>query len=297
MNSREIGPSQTSKNRDYLLARMMSLRRMWHITRGHYTEVERVTAFALDESSGNVVLGTHGGLVSAMCTRTEFTNIMPQTALTRFNAPVSSISISEPADEKTIVCCSMGNESQSGALILARFTDFQNSGPLLYLEMKPSIKQALFCTTVSRYTPQMCAIGGEDVILFTKSLNESQSLKTETCCMALEFIGPHTLLSGGRTGVIKWFLKVMRLTCRLYDFRAEPGGPVTNFKIYHPSTVAHMRQVQDHFLVVAGLEHSVCHMFYDLTHVACYVRFTIRKNRRAVKVVTTYIPCNALFRT
>ena len=186
----------------------MRRQRVWQVAHTE-SDLERVTSFALDESTGEVVLGTHGGLVSIMSTRTDLTNVIsntPQTTVTWFNSRVSSISLSRCGEEKTIVCCSMGNERHSGAVHLARFVNSENldGGPSLYMAMRPSTKQALLCSTTSRYQPDVCAIGGEDVIIFTRSLNENRYLKTDTCCMSLEFLGPHTLVSGGRNGVMKY---------------------------------------------------------------------------------------------
>ena len=47
------------------------------------------------------------------------------------------------------------------------------------------------------------------------------------------------------------------VTCRLYDFRGRADGQTTNRMIKHPSSVTNLRQLEDHLLVVGGLQNSV----------------------------------------
>lgn len=43
----------------------------------------------------------------------------------------------------------------------------------------------------------------------------------------------------------------------VYDIRAKQDHDMKALNIFHPSSVTNIRQVEDHLLVVAGLENSV----------------------------------------
>ena len=77
--------------------------------------------------------------------------------------------------------------------------------------MKPKKKQALFCTTMSRYTHELFAVGGENVIFVSGGLHEQRPmLNIQSNCLAVEFLGEHTLAAGSRNGHIRYvYLKML----------------------------------------------------------------------------------------
>jgi hypothetical protein len=58
---------------------------------------------------------------------------------------------------------------------------------------------------------------------------------------------------------------------RLYDFRGQPELQMTELMIQHPSSITNMRQIEDHLLVVAGLENTVYPEHVFVLMKACYV--------------------------
>ena len=164
LNSREIGLQRTIEDRNSLQAKMMRRKKVWQI-RHSTSPLERLTSFALDENSGDAVLGTYGGLISAMPTNPETTNMWleeRQTAVTRFTSQVTSISLSLSEEQSTLICCSLGNDTASGTIHIGKFNHGEDRtlGLEVHAVMKPRNKQALFCTTISRYTKDLFAVGG-----------------------------------------------------------------------------------------------------------------------------------------
>jgi hypothetical protein len=180
--------------------------------------LERLTSFALDEITGNAVLGTYGGLVSSMNTSSESSNLrlrQPQTTVTRFTSQVTSISLSMIEEINTLVCCSSGNENSPATIHIGKFTHTEGErwyGLEVHAIMKPRQKQALFCTTISRYTSDLFAVGGENVIFVSGGLQEQRPLlNIRSNCLAVEFLGEHTLSAGSRNGVIRYVIQRIQL--------------------------------------------------------------------------------------
>ena len=271
LNSREIGLSKAIGDRDNLQAKLIRRQRIWQI---RHTEsyLEQLTSFALDEDSGEAVLGTYGGLVSSMSTQTyDSTNIRlnnePQTTVTRFTSQVTSISLSpDKNQEKTLVCCSLGTGYNSGTVHIGKFSrevEDRRYGLEVYSVMKPRKSQTLFCTTISRYTHGLFAVGGENVLFVSGGLHEQRPmLNIQSNCLAVEFLGEHTLAAGSRNGLIRYRGVSDVVDDRLYDLRGQPEIQMTDLMIQHPSSVTQMRQVDDHFLMIAGLENSVLQKVY-----------------------------------
>ena len=44
---------------------------------------------------------------------------------------------------------------------------------------------------------------------------------------------------------------------RIFDLRAEPKDQKNELRVQHPSSVINIRQVEDHLIIVGGLENSV----------------------------------------
>jgi hypothetical protein len=70
--------------------------------------------------------------------------------------------------------------------------------------MRPQKKQDLYCLTMSRYTPEQFAVGGQRDVLVASGQTEYRTLRPPGDCLALEFLGPHTLAAGARNGIIRF---------------------------------------------------------------------------------------------
>ncbi|RDW71306.1 hypothetical protein BP6252_07869 [Coleophoma cylindrospora] len=96
----------------------------------------------------------------------------------------------------------------------------------------------------------------QDVRWITPKFSESAKMADQVASprdvFALEFLrnDPSVLLSGGRKGI----LGITDLRVPIFDARADT--------IQHPSSITHIRQINDHAIIVAGLNSSLCH--YDL---------------------------------
>jgi hypothetical protein len=210
MNSREIGTKQSSEDKNCLHAKLLRKQRVWRIKSNTESELEKLTCFAVDEYTRDAVLGTKGGLVSAMSIRipdhpTSYLS-PPQTAVTCFTSPVTSISLSTNSDEKTLVCCSLGNAHHSGTIHIGKFTRAEDRQRVLEVHaiLKPREQQSLFCSTISRYTNDLFAVGAENVIFVAGGFREQRSiLNIRSNCLAVEFLGEHTLAAGRRNGDIR----------------------------------------------------------------------------------------------
>ena len=217
MNSREIGLSTPNGSRKCLETKLMRRQRVWPLRpMNHF---EQLTAFAVDEYSNEAVLGTQAGLVSSMPIDLKDERsrggLPLQYPVTRFTSQVSSISLSLTEEIKTLVCCSMGNEHADSTIHIGRFNrpDERPWGLEVHAVMKPRRKQALFCTTISKYTADLFAVGGENVIFVTGGVRESQPvLHIKSNCLAVEFLGQHTLAGGGRNGGVTYVLSRYRFS-------------------------------------------------------------------------------------
>jgi hypothetical protein len=221
MNAREIGtPTSGAQDKQCLHAKMLRRQRVWKIREsGSSNSLDKLTCFALDEYTGDAVLGTHGGLVSAMSTALDESDRLPhkrmhspQTAVTRFTSSVTSLSLSSTRAEKTLVCCSQGNAHNSGTIHIGKFTrapEDRQYGLEVYAVMKPREQQSLFCTTISRYTQDLFAVGAENVVFVAGGLREQRPmLNIRSNCLAVEFLGEHTLAAGRRSGDIRYALNL-----------------------------------------------------------------------------------------
>jgi hypothetical protein len=209
MNSREIGISKNEEDRRLVEAKLMRRQAVWEIR--HFDNfLERLTSFALDEHTGDAILGTYGGMVSALSTRSDFRHIRhgrhPQTTVTRFTSRVTSISLSVTDDIKTLVCCSLGNEHSPGTIHIGTLTraEQRHYGLEVQAVMKPRDKQSLFCTTVSQYTPDLFAVGAERYIFVGGGLSESRPISVDSHCLSIEFLGEHVFIAGKRSGYIEY---------------------------------------------------------------------------------------------
>jgi hypothetical protein len=191
---------------------MVRRQRVWRIKSATDNPLEKLTCFALDEDTGDVVLGTYGGLVSAMATTpcdpstpSSATIIQPaQTDITRFRSSVASISLSLTDVAKTIVCCSLGNEHDSGTIHIAKYTSAEDQQERNVV-FKLGTQQSLFCSTISKYTTDLFAVGAENMILVAGGSRELKPmLNIRSNCLAVEFLGEHTLAAGRRNGVIRY---------------------------------------------------------------------------------------------
>ena len=211
MNSREFGLARSTEDRDCLEAKLMRRKRVWQIRQSD-SPLEQLTSFALSKYTGDAILDTQGGLVSAMSTCTAPSSnvrmIEPQTTVTRFTSQVTSISLSTTEDSKRLVCCSFGNDHSSGTIHFGHFTrvdDDRHYGLDVHCVMKPREKQALFCSTISRYTPGLTAVGAEKVIFVANEFGDQRPLlPIKSSCLALEFLGEFTLAAGMRNGHIRY---------------------------------------------------------------------------------------------
>jgi hypothetical protein len=208
MNSREIGVSKTEEDRRCLQAKLMRRQKVWKI-RHSDSPLEQLTSFTVDEHTGDAVLGTAGGMVSALSTRSNRRLAMhsrePQTTVTRFTSQVTSISLSVTDDIKTLVCCSLGNDHSPGTIHIGTFTraDQRHYGLEVQAVMKPRDRQALFCATVSQYTPDLFAVGAEKSIFVGGGLTDSRPIFVNSHCLSVDFLGPHTVIAGKRSGSIE----------------------------------------------------------------------------------------------
>lgn len=208
MNSREIGASKNEEDRRSLEAKLLRRQAVWRIRHTNFLR-ERLTSFALDEHTGDAVLGTYGGMVSALSIRSDSRDVLhnhePQTTVTRFTSKVVSISLSVTDDIKTLVCCSSGNEHSPGTIHIGTFTraDQRHYGLEVQAVMKPREKQSLYCTTISRYTPDLFAVGAENSIFVGGGMSESRPIFVDSPCLSVEFLGQHTFVAGKRNGYIE----------------------------------------------------------------------------------------------
>lgn len=211
MNSREVGLSKTEEDHRCLQAKLMRRQAVWRI-RHSDSPLERLTSFTMDEHTGDAVLGTYGGMVSALSTRSDSPSTLYyrelQTTVTRFTSRVTSISLSATDDVKTLVCCSLGNDYSPGTIHIGTFSraDQRHYGLEVQAVMRPRDKQALFCTTVSRYTPDLFAVGAEHSIFVGGGISDSRPIFIDSHCLSVEFLGEHTFVAGKRNGLIEYSL-------------------------------------------------------------------------------------------
>ena len=277
MNAREVGFSAAKPNeREALQARLLCRQKVWQV-RSTESDVEKLTCFAVRESSGHAIFGTQGGLVNALPAKSDETNLPlmdRRQAITGFMSKVTAIAVSQNPETNLFVCCSLGKDSYSGDIQIGRFEETEDRVCEIISAMKPNRKQDMYCLAINRYAPEEFAVGGEYDVLVA-SVRNARSLNSPGSCLALEFLGPHTLAAGSRNGIIRFAAKLCLVAdgSRTYDSRAQEkkmeGTPLT---IRHPSSISQLKQVNDHLMVVAGLQNSVLSLHHtsDL-HKACYV--------------------------
>lgn len=210
MNAREFGLSQSTEDRTCLQAKLMRRQRVGQIRQSD-SALEQLTSFALCEFTGDALLGTQGGLVSAVSTLSQPSNVRmlePQRTVTWFTSQVTSISLSTTDDSDALVCCSFGNDHSSGTIHFGRFarTDDERHHELdVICVMKPNEKQALFCSTISRFTPGLTAVGAEKVLFVANERGDQLPLvPIKSNCLAVEFLGENTFAAGMRNRFIQY---------------------------------------------------------------------------------------------
>lgn len=209
MNSREFGLSPSTEDRNCLQAKLMRRQRVWQIRQSD-SALEQLTSFAVCEFTGDALLGTQGGLVSAMSTLSQPSNVRmlePQRTVAWFTSQVTSISLSRTDDSGTLVCCSFGNDQISGTIQFRRFarTDDERHELDVICVMQPNEKQALFCSTISRFTPGLTAVGAEKVLLVANERGDQLPLvPIKSNCLAVEFLGENTFAAGMRNRFIQY---------------------------------------------------------------------------------------------
>jgi hypothetical protein len=212
--SRDLGQPKQEEDRICLQAKCMRKRRVYQFSTTLSTPPESresLRAVAFDEENSLAVLGTQGGLVSFISTADEKQNWMRrrQATVTRFTSPVNSISLSKTGSPKRIVCCSNGNDKSSGTIHVGKFFEGGDRDFLLdvYCVMKPPEKQSLYCSTISRYSPSLFAVGAERVIFVANEFGDQSPLvSVKSACLAVEFLGAHTAAAGMRNGRIRYGL-------------------------------------------------------------------------------------------
>jgi hypothetical protein len=71
--------------------------------------------------------------------------------------------------------------------------------------MQPNEKQALFCSTISRFTPGLTAVGAEKVLLVANERGDQLPLvPIKSNCLAVEFLGENTFAAGMRNRFIQY---------------------------------------------------------------------------------------------
>jgi hypothetical protein len=206
VNAREFGLGTTRlDDREALQARLYRRKKVWQI-RSTESDWEKLTCFAVREASGYTVFGTQGGLVCALPALHEETNVRlmgRQQAITHFTSKVTAIAVSQNPESSLFVCCSLGKDNYSGIIQIGRFDQNEDRLCEIISVIKPKQKQDLYCLAINRYMPEVFAVGGEyDVLVASEGGNGLRDLKSPGNCLALEFLGPHTLASGSRNGVV-----------------------------------------------------------------------------------------------
>ena len=276
MNAREVGfPAAKLNDREALQARLLGRQSVWQV-RSTESDVEKLTCFAVRESSGHALFGTQGGLVNALPVQSDETNVRlidRRQAITGFMSKVTAIAVSQNPETNLFICCSLGKDNYSGDIQIGRFEKSEDRVCEIFSTMKPNRKQDIYCLAMNRYAPEEFAVGGEYDVLVV-SVRNARSLSPPGNCLALEFLGPHTLAAGSRNGIIRFAANcVCSLNgSRTYDSRGQEKMERTGLTIRHPSSISQLKQVNDHLMVVEGLQNSVLslHQTSDL-HKAFYV--------------------------
>jgi hypothetical protein len=204
MNAREVGLTTNLEDREALQAKLLRRQKVWQI-RSTESQLEKLICFTIRESSGHAVLGTQGGLVYALSINSPEMNtriFSSHQAITRFTSKVTGIAVSTGSD--LFVCCSLGKDNYSGIIQIGRFGENDDRICEIFSVMRPERKQDLYCLTISRYSPEKFAVGGQYDVLVASGRNEYRTLKPPGNCLALEFLGPHTLAAGARNGIIRF---------------------------------------------------------------------------------------------
>jgi hypothetical protein len=204
MNAREVGLATNLEDREVLQAKLFRRQKVWEI-RSTESQLERLVCFTIRESSGHAVIGIEGGLVYAVPINSPEDKdriFIRYQAITRFTSKVIGIAISSGSD--LFVCCSLGKDNYSGIIQIGRFGDNEDRICEIFSVMRPERKQDLYCLTMNRYSPEQFAVGGQYDVLVASGRNDYRTLKPPGNCLALEFLGPHTLAAGARNGIVRF---------------------------------------------------------------------------------------------
>lgn len=216
MNAREVGLVTNLEDREVLQAKLLRRQKVWEI-RSTESQLEKLVCFTIRESSGHAVIGIEGGLVYAVPINSpedEDRIFIRHQAITRFTSKVTGIAVSPASD--LFVCCSLGKDNYSGIIQIGRFGDNEDRICEIFSVMRPERKQDLYCLTMSRHSPGQFAVGGQYDVLVASGRNDYRTLKPPGNCLALEFLGPHTLAAGARNGIVRFVSCVLLgLTCEV----------------------------------------------------------------------------------
>ncbi|ODQ53238.1 hypothetical protein SAICODRAFT_30281 [Saitoella complicata NRRL Y-17804] len=183
--------------------------------------------------------------------------------LGHFSSPVTSLNVSQSGH--TIICTSLGNERGLAALQVwknaprdpaEQGVSAGETGLGLSVVFTPTNKGSLWTSTISKHDENTYAIGGTRLLMIARHTFDSgadtrraqHKLPVRSDVFSTMFLEPDVLAAGCRDG-----------TVQLFDTRVREAGVM---KLRHGSSVTHMRNVQDHCLVVNGLQGSL--EMYDL---------------------------------
>ena len=225
MNAREVGLATNLEDRELLQAKLFRRQKVWQI-RSTESQLEKLVCFTIREQSGHAILGTQGGLVYVLPINSPEANtriFSRHQAITRFTSKVTGIAVSTGSD--LFVCCSLGKDNYSGIIQIGRVGDSEDRIYEVFSVMRPERKQDLYCLTMSRYSPEQFAVGGQYDVLVASGRNDYRTLKPPGNCLALEFLGPHTLAAGSRNGIIRFVFRALLvltgLDCMMTEYKGR----------------------------------------------------------------------------
>jgi len=221
MNAREVGLTAAKlHDREPLQARLLHRQRVWQV-RSTESGLEKLTCFAVRESSGHAMFGTQGGLVYALPVQSEETNVRlvgRHQDITRFTSKVTAMAMSQNPETNLFVCSSLGKDNYSGIIQIGRFGQSEDRICEIISVIIPKRKQDIYCLAMNRYVPEEFAVGGEYDVLVA-SVRYTRSLNPPGNCLALEFLGPHALAAGSRNGIIRFDAKGVRSLTEIKSIR------------------------------------------------------------------------------
>ena len=128
--------------------------------------------------------------------------------------------------------------------------------------LHPNDHQSIWTSAVSKVDGTAAAGTSSGVLIIkeAESLWDDTGLELPSDVFALEFLGPDLLACGCRDSAL-----------RLIDTRvpAVLGGFESSFTVRHPSAITHIKQLNEHEVVVCGLENSVSSL-HSLSCNGCY---------------------------